>query len=395
MNPGMHALHPYPFEKLAQLTTGVECPDKDRISLTIGEPKHQPPAHVLEALFNSLNEVSRYPTIGGLPELRQHIATWLQRRFDTRDIDPATEVLPVNGTREGLFAVAQAFVTPQQRGAVVIPNPFYQIYEGAALLAGVQPTLIPCPPELDYLANYRELSEDEWAQCDLLFMCTPGNPSGAVIPEKELHFLIEKAMEHNVILVSDECYSELYYDDASPPMGLLQAATTMGNSDFKQCLVFHSLSKRSNLPGLRSGFVAGDAELVQEFRRYRTYHGCAMPLHHQRASIAAWSDEQHVMENRQLYRAKFDSVTQRLSSVLPVSIPPAGFYLWPKTPMSDTAFARELLEQTNVAVLPGSFLGREINGENPGADHVRMALVATHQETLEAAERIATWLSRG
>ena len=395
MNPGMHALHPYPFEKLAQLTAGIECPDKDRISLTIGEPKHQPPAHVLEALVNSLNEVSRYPTIGGLPELRQNIATWLQKRFDTRDIDPATQVLPVNGTREGLFAIAQTFVTPQKRGAVVIPNPFYQIYEGAALLAGVQPTLIPCPPELDYLANCRELSEDEWAQCDLLFVCTPGNPSGAVIPEKELHFLIEKAVEHNVILVSDECYSELYYDEASPPMGLLQAATTMGNTDFKQCLVFHSLSKRSNLPGLRSGFVAGDAELVQEFRRYRTYHGCAMPLHHQRASIAAWSDEQHVVENRQLYRAKFDSVTQRLSPVLPVSIPPAGFYLWPKTPMSDTAFARELFAQTNVAVLPGSFLGREVNGENPGADHVRMALVATHQETLEAAERIATWLSRG
>jgi N-succinyldiaminopimelate aminotransferase len=216
-----------------------------------------------------------------------------------------------------------------------------------------------------------------------------------VIPEKELHFLIEKAVEHNVVLVSDECYSELYYDEAAPPMGLLQAATTMGNTDFKQCLVFHSLSKRSNLPGLRSGFVAGDAELIQEFRRYRTYHGCAMPLHHQRASIAAWSDEQHVVENRQLYRAKFDSVTQRLSPVLPVSIPPAGFYLWPKTPMSDTAFARELLAQTNVAVLPGSFLGREVNGENPGADHVRMALVATHKETLEAAERIATWLSRG
>ena len=395
MNPGMHALHPYPFEKLAQLTAGIECPDKDRISLTIGEPKHQPPAHVLEALVNSLNEVSRYPTIGGLPELRQNIATWLQKRFDTRDIDPATQVLPVNGTREGLFAIAQTFVTPQKRGAVVIPNPFYQIYEGAALLAGVQPTLIPCPPELDYLANCRELSEDEWAQCDLLFVCTPGNPSGAVIPEKELHFLIEKAVEHNVILVSDECYSELYYDEASPPMGLLQAATTMGNTDFKQCLVFHSLSKRSNLPGLRSGFVAGDAELVQEFRRYRTYHGCAMPLHHQRASIAAWSDEQHVVENRQLYRAKFDSVTRQLSPVLPVSIPPAGFYLWPKTPMSDTAFARELFAQTNVAVLPGSFLGREVNGENPGADHVRMALVATHQETLEAAERIATWLSRG
>jgi N-succinyldiaminopimelate aminotransferase len=349
----------------------------------------------LEALVNALNEVSRYPTIGGLPELRQHIATWLQKRFDTRDIDPATQVLPVNGTREGLFAIAQTFVTPKKPGAVVIPNPFYQIYEGAALLAGVQPTLIPCPPELDYLANYRELSEDEWAQCDLLFVCTPGNPSGAVIPEKELHFLIEKAVEHNVVLVSDECYSELYYDEAAPPMGLLQAATTMGNTDFKQCLVFHSLSKRSNLPGLRSGFVAGDAELIQEFRRYRTYHGCAMPLHHQRASIAAWSDEQHVVENRQLYRAKFDSVTQRLSPVLPVSIPPAGFYLWPKTPMSDTAFARELLAQTNVAVLPGSFLGREVNGENPGADHVRMALVATHQETLEAAERIATWLSRG
>ena len=229
----------------------------------------------------------------------------------------------------------------------------------------------------------------------MLFLCTPGNPSGAVIPENELHWLIQKAIEHDVILISDECYSELYYDEAAPPVGLLQAAESLGNSDFKQCLAFHSLSKRSNLPGLRSGFVAGDAALIREFRRYRTYHGCAMPIHHQLASIAAWSDEAHVVENRALYRAKFNSVNDVLAPTLHTCIPEAGFYLWPKTPNSDTEFARTLLEQTNVAVLPGSYLGRDVDGRNPGSDHVRMALVATHQETLEAAERIAHFMRRG
>ena len=286
-------------------------------------------------------------------------------------------------------------MTPGREGAVVIPNPFYQIYEGAALLAGVQPTLMASDHSTDFLANYRQLSEDDWEACQMLFLCTPGNPSGAVIPESELQWLIQKAIEHDVILVSDECYSELYYDEAAPPIGLLQAAESLGNSDFKQCLVFHSLSKRSNLPGLRSGFVAGDAALIREFRRYRTYHGCAMPLHHQLASIAAWSDEAHVVENRALYRAKFDSVNEVLAPALNTRIPEAGFYLWPNTPTCDAEFARSLLEQTNVAVLPGSYLGREVNGRNPGSHHVRLALVATHQETLEAAERIADFMKRG
>ena len=395
MNPGMQTLHPYPFEKLADLTRDVTPVDRPRIALTIGEPKHQPPAHVLEALVSSIEELSKYPTIIGLAELRETIARWVEQRFGTRALDPSSEVLPVNGTREGLFAIAQALVTPARAGAVVIPNPFYQIYEGAALLAGVQPTLIASDHSTGFLANYRSLSDDDWEACQMLFLCTPGNPSGAVIPESELQWLIQKAIEHDVILVSDECYSELYYDEAASPVGLLQAAGSLGNSDFKQCLAFHSLSKRSNLPGLRSGFVAGDAALIREFRRYRTYHGCAMPLHHQLASIAAWSDEAHVVENRALYRAKFDSVNDVLAPVLNTRIPEAGFYLWPKTPTSDTEFARTLLEQTNVAVLPGSYLGRDVDGRNPGCDHVRIALVATHQETLEAAERIAHFMGRG
>lgn len=395
MNPGMKTLHPYPFEKLADLTAGVTLPDLQRIPLTIGEPKHQPPAHVLEALVASVEEIAKYPTIVGTLELREQIAAWIASRFNTRAVDPAREVLPVNGTREGLFAIAQALVTPGGRGSVVIPNPFYQIYEGAALLANVEPLLIPATETTGHLADYGRLTDDDWQRCEMLFLCTPGNPSGAVIPEADLHFLIGKALEHNVVLVSDECYSELYYDEANPPVGLLQAAETYGNTAFKQCLVFHSLSKRSNLPGLRSGFVAGDAELIAKFKRYRTYHGCAMPLHHQFASIAAWSDEAHVVENRALYRAKFDAVAKRLSSVLPVSVPEAGFYLWPKTPISDTVFARDLLSHTNVAVLPGSFLGRSVADTNPGAGHIRMALVATMTETVEAAERICHWLERG
>ncbi len=395
MNPGMETLQPYPFERLAELTANLDLPPLPRIPLTIGEPKHQPPAHVLEVLLASVEEIAKYPTSIGLIELRTTIAGWLASRFKLRAVDPATQILPVNGTREGLFAIAQALVTPGKAGGVVIPNPFYQIYEGAALLANVKPLLVPATETTDYLADYRLLTDDDWARCEMLFLCTPGNPSGAVIPETELHFLIEKALEHNVILVSDECYSELYFDETQPPVGLLQAAQSCGNRDFKQCLVFHSLSKRSNLPGLRSGFVAGDAALIAAFKRYRTYHGCAMPLHHQMASIAAWSDEDHVVENRAHYRAKFEAVTERLATVLPVRIPEAGFYLWPKTPIPDTEFARDLLEQTNIAVLPGSFLGRSVNGLNPGADHVRMALVATMTETLEATERICHWFERG
>ena len=395
MNPGMNTLHPYPFEKLAELTAGVDLPSLSRIPLTIGEPKHQPPAHVLEALVASIEEIAKYPTIVGTAELRQQIASWIARRFKTRAVDPMNEVLPVNGTREGLFAIAQALVTPGRVGGVVIPNPFYQIYEGAALLANVEPLLIPATESTGHLANYRLLTDDDWQRCEMLFLCTPGNPSGAVIPEADLHYLIEKALEHDTILISDECYSELYYDEEKPPVGLLQAAQSHGNTAFKNCLVFHSLSKRSNLPGLRSGFVAGDANLIAQFKRYRTYHGCAMPLHHQFASIAAWSDEDHVAENRALYRAKFDAVTERLAPVLPVSIPEAGFYLWPKTPVSDTVFAQDLLKHTNVAVLPGSFLGRSVNGANPGADHIRMALVATMSEMLEAADRICHWLKQG
>jgi len=393
VNAGMQNLQAYPFEKLADLTRHSITPEIEAIPLTIGEPQHEPPQQVLTALTEALAGAGKYPTIAGTLSLRQSIASWLANRFRTRAIDPDREVLPVNGTREGLFAVAQALTASSDNPLIALPNPFYQIYEGAALLAGATPLFISASEESGYLANYQRMSNEDWQACKLLFLCTPGNPSGQVIPMTDLQALIEKALEHDVVLVSDECYSELYFDEQRPPTGLLEAAHAMGNTDFKQCLAFHSLSKRSNLPGLRSGFVAGDASLIETFRRYRTYHGCAMPLHHQTASTVAWSDETHVINNRELYRQKFAAVLPILSEDLDVAQPDAGFYLWPRINGDDQVFAKSLLEQQNVSVLPGSYLGREVDGVNPGSGHVRIALVSTLQQTLEAAERIALFLS--
>ncbi|MBZ2188407.1 succinyldiaminopimelate transaminase [Alcanivorax sp. JB21] len=389
MNPDLDLLHPYPFEKLAQLFAGLETPTLSPIALSIGEPQHPAPALVREALRQHAAELCRYPTTAGIPALRDTIVDWLCRRYPLRQLS-ADNVLPVTGTREALFAFAQAVLDRSRAPLVLMPNPFYQIYEGAALLAGGTPVYLPCTGETGLQPDFDAVSDDTWARCQLLYLCSPGNPTGALLDIATMQRLIRLADEHDFIIASDECYSEIY--NQTPPPGLLEACADMGRHDYARCTVFHSLSKRSNLPGLRSGFVAGDAALLKQFLRYRTYHGCAMPPHHQLASIAAWNDEAHVDENRRLYREKFAAVLDILGDTLPVSAPEAGFYLWPETPMDDQAFARELKRTQNVTVLPGSYLSREVDGVNPGAGRVRMALVATLDECTEGAERIRTFL---
>lgn len=394
MNPGLDLLQPYPFERLNQLTAGVANAAFPRISLTIGEPQHSAPPIVLETLRNQLEAVQRYPNTRGLTELRRCIAQWLARRFKLPELDPERHVLPVNGTREALFAIAQTLVTPGTEGRVICPNPFYQIYEGAAFLAGTTPRFLGNTIDGKH-PDFAGVSSDDWQRCELLYICNPGNPSGAVLPIEQLQRLIELAEQHNFVIASDECYSEIYPDDHCPPTGLLEASAQMGRDDHRHCLVFHSLSKRSNLPGLRSGFVAGDPDLITRFSRYRTYHGCAMPLHHQRASMTAWSDEQHVHENRQRYREKFRAVVPLLKPWLDVETPDAGFYLWPATPVDDERFAIELIKRANVAVLPGRYLARELDGFNPGINRVRMALVADLDDCVSAAERIVEAIKQG
>ena len=395
MNPLLHKLQPYPFERLRQLFADLTpASEKSAISLSIGEPRHPSPPFVLEALAASLDKLANYPATAGLEALRGSIANWLTRRFALAGIDPAHQVLPVNGTREALFAFAQAVLTPGENGLVMMPNPFYQIYEGAALLAGAQPHFINCTPETGFLPDFAAVTEDQWRRCRLLYLCSPGNPTGAVLPQEQLQGLIALAREHDFVIASDECYSEIYREEDDPPPGLLQACAAMGDSDYRNCVVFHSLSKRSNLPGLRSGFVAGDAAILRDFLLYRTYHGSAMPLHHQLASIAAWEDEAHVRENRQRYRDKFSAVLAILDGHLEVQAPDAGFYLWPRTPLPDTEFARALYEGENVTVLPGRFLARDCGGVNPGESRVRMALVAEQAECEEAARRIVGLLLR-
>jgi len=391
MNPDLQRLQPYPFEKLGQLKQGITPPAHlAHIALSIGEPKHAPPAFVLDALRANLQTTGQYPLTRGMPALRDSIASWLQRRFQlpAESLDPDRQILPVTGTREALFAFAQAVIDRSRPARVLMPNPFYQIYEGAALLAGAEPVFYNTTADTAYLPDFDAISEADWQACQLLYICSPGNPTGAVIPQQQLQQLIDRAEKYDFIIASDECYSEIYFDESQPPCGLLQAAQAMGNTDFKRCVVFHSLSKRSNLPGLRSGFVAGDADIMQAFFQYRTYHGCAMPPAHQHASIAAWNDEQHVADNRRLYKQKFDAVLEILSPLLDVRMPDAGFYLWPHTPISDAEFSRQLFAQQNVTVLPGQYLSRNSAGINPGEQHIRMALVASLEETVEAANRI-------
>ena len=394
MNHALSHLQPYPFEKLRALLAGVSPADKPAISLSIGEPKHRSPSFVAEALAHNLDKMAVYPTTLGVPALRQAIAAWCERRFRVPQgwLNADRHVLPVNGTREALFAFTQTVVERSANGLVVSPNPFYQIYEGAALLAGATPHYLPCEAELGFNPDFDAVPAEVWQRTQILFLCSPGNPTGALLPIETLKKLIALADEHDFVIASDECYSELYFDEQNPPAGLLTACAELGRQDFKRCVVFHSLSKRSNLPGLRSGFVAGDAEILQAFLLYRTYHGCAMPVQTQLASIAAWEDEVHVRANRAMYREKFDAVLDILSPVLDVQRPDGSFYLWPNVGGDDALFTRDLFAEQNVHVVPGSYLSREVNGENPGAGRVRMALVAPLTECIEGAQRIKAFV---
>jgi len=396
MNPHLQQLLPYPFEKLISLKAGVNPPaDKSPITLSIGEPKHPTPHLVQEALLRHLHGLTLYPTTIGLPELRQAIAGWISRRFSipANAINPETQILPVNGTREALFSFVQAMVDASTKPIVVMPNPFYQIYEGAALLAGAEPYYLNTPPENGYLPDFDAVPAAIWQRCQLLFICSPGNPTGTVLDRASHEKVMALAEKYDFIIASDECYTELYADEANPPQGLLQSAYHSGNTEYRRCVIFQSLSKRSNAPGLRSGFVAGDAQLLNGYLKYRTYHGCPMPVPTQHASIAAWEDETHVQHNRQLYRDKFTAFIDILQDSCEISRPPASFYVWLKTPIADTAFALQLFAQQNVTVLPGSYLSRDSDGINPGANHVRIALVAPLAECVDAAHRIKNFLN--
>lgn len=391
MNPDLARLQPYPFEKLARLHRDVVPPaHKPAINLAIGEPQHSAPGFIIEEIITHLHGVSHYPKTRGSVELREAIAAWLTYRFalPAGSLEPENHIIPVNGTREALFAFAQCIINRDRRPLIVLPNPFYQIYEGATLLAGAEPWFINTTAVTCWLPDFDVVPADVWNRCQLLYLCSPGNPSGAVMDLKSLMDLIQLADKHDFIIAADECYSEIYLDEAFPPPGLLQAADQMGNSEFRRCIVFHSLSKRSHLPGLRSGFVAGDANIISRFLQYRTYHGCTMPTFSQAASIKAWEDEQHVVSNREQYRQKFTAVLDILKSVMDVDRPAAGFYLWPETPVEDVDFAKALYARHNVTILPGSYLSREAHGCNPGQRRVRIALVPTMDTCLEAAERI-------
>jgi N-succinyldiaminopimelate aminotransferase len=395
VNPDLARLQPYPFEKLNRLKQGTAPPaGVAHIAMSIGEPQHAAPGFVTEAIIAHLHGLSSYPTTRGTAALRTAAAEWLVRRFalPVGSVDPERHVLPVNGTREALFAFAQCVVDRARAPLVLMPNPFYQIYEGAALLAGAEPWFLNADADTGYLPDFGSVPAEVWRRCQLLYVCSPGNPSGAVLDEPSLQRLIALADEHDFVIAADECYSEIYPDEQRAPAGLLGAAARMGREDYRRCVVFHSLSKRSNVPGLRSGFVAGDAELIEKFLLYRTYHGCAMPPHTQAASALAWRDESHVTANRALYRRKFDAVLEILAPVLDVGRPAGGFYLWARTPLADTEFARGLYARHNVTVLPGSFLSRTAHGANPGSGHVRIALVASYEECLEAAGRIRDYV---
>jgi N-succinyldiaminopimelate aminotransferase len=396
MNPLLARLHPYPFERWRELSADIVPPPGLRpISLGIGEPRHAAPALIGEALLRALPGLASYPATRGEPALREAIAGWVQRRYGVT-IDPGTQVLPVNGSREALFAFAQTVIDPTRPGATVVcPNPFYQIYEGAALLAGAQTFFVPSLPERNFAADWAAVDAATWARTQLLYVCSPGNPTGAVMPLAEWQVLFELSDRHGFVIASDECYSEIYFGDEpphGPPVGSLEAARALGRGGFRRLVAFTSLSKRSNVPGLRSGFVAGDRELIQAFLLYRTYHGSAMGPLVQAASTAAWGDEIHVEANRALYRAKFAQVVPLLAPVLDVAMPDAGFYLWAAVPGGDDiAYARGLLAQYNVNVLPGRLLAREVGGRNPGTGRIRLALVAPQHECVEAAQRIVAY----
>ncbi len=393
MNPDLARLQPYPFEKLRDLFAGVRPPaGLKEIKLSIGEPQHATPPFIRQALTEGLAGLANYPTTAGNDALRQAIATWACRRYALPALDWATQVLPVNGSREALFAFAQTVIDRTRHGATVLcPNPFYQIYEGAAYLAGAEPIYLNTLPGNDFAMDWESLPDSVWRDVQLVYVCSPANPTGKVLDLDNWKTLFELSDRHGFVIASDECYSEIYFDEAAPPLGGLTAALKLGRSDFRNLVMFSSLSKRSNVPGMRSGFVAGDAKVLKQFLLYRTYHGSAMNPAVQAASIAAWNDEAHVRDNRRMYAEKFHEVTPLIARHLDTKVPDAGFYLWARTPVPDTEFARRLLAEQNVVVLPGSYLARESAGTNPGADFVRIALVAGHDECREAAQRIATF----
>ncbi len=396
MNPDLDRLHPYPFERLRTLFAEVEPPGHlVHIPLSIGEPRHPVPALVHDALVDALDGLGRYPVTAGNPDLRAAIATWCTRRFGLPEgaLDPERHLLPVSGSREALFAFTQAAIDRGRDPLVAMPNPFYQIYEGAALLAGAEPHYLACDAGNGFVPDFDAVPETVWNRCQLLFVCSPGNPTGAVLDQATLQRLLGLAERYDFIVASDECYSELYLDEARPPPGLLQAAIAAGHDGFERCIVFNSLSKRSSVPGLRSGFVAGDARLIERFRLYRSYHGATLPPPSQNASTAAWGDEAHVVDNRARYREKFAAVAPILGEVLDVEVPPAGFYLWPRVPGDDRDFARALFAARHVTVLPGQFLSRPTPEGDPGRGRVRIALVAPLEQCVEAAERIRDHLA--
>ncbi len=391
MNSDLQRLQPYPFQKIKELLAGTQPPAHlTPVSLAMGEPKHPTPAFIHQAVLEHLEGLANYPLTKGDSGLRIAISAWLRQRFQlpADSIDPERHVIPVNGTREALFAFAQAVIDRTRNASVLMPNPFYQIYEGAALLAGAEPVFLDCTPENHFIPDFEAVTAAEWKRCQLLYICTPGNPTGAVMSVAQLQTLIKLAEQYDFVIASDECYSELYFDENQPPPGLLQAAAQMGNTAYQRCVVFHSLSKRSNAPGMRSGFIAGDAAILEQFLLYRTYHGCAMPPPFQFASIAAWQDEAHVRANRDQYRAKFSAVLEILTPVMDVQKPDAGFYLWPVTPLDDADFVRKLYTQQHVSVVPGSYLSRASANGNPGQQRIRVALVATLEECVEAAQRM-------
>ncbi|CAN0122395.1 unnamed protein product, partial [Phaeothamnion confervicola] len=393
LNPRLALLQPYPFEKLRLLLAGV-TPNSGKapINLSIGEPKHATPELVKAALIGNLDGLSAYPATAGLPELREAIAAWLMRRYRLTSVDPSTEVLPVNGSREALFSFAQTIVDPSGGNAkVACPNPFYQIYEGAAVLAGAKAVFLNATAESSFKVNYKAADDSAWDGVQMVFACSPSNPSGAVMNLDDWRDLFELSDRHGFVVASDECYSELYFDESNPPMGALEAAERLGRKGFPRLVVFSSLSKRSNAPGMRSGFVAGDAALLKKFLLYRTYHGSAMSVTVQKASIAAWRDEAHVVENRRLYADKLRAALPLLSPLGGVAMPEGGFYLWMRTPIDDARFARDLLRDYNVLVLPGSYLARECDGVNPGRNYVRIALVQPQAECVEAVRRIVSF----
>lgn len=398
MNPLLENLQPYPFEKIAQLLQGQSpAADKKLISLAIGEPQHATPELVTSALAANLKMLKSYPATLAMPELRETIARWLERRFSlgAGSVDPNRNVAPLAGTREGIFSLARAVIDRSTNPCILMPNPFYQIYEGAAIFAEAEIYFLNTDEKTQQQLDLSTVPAEVWNRCQLIYICSPGNPSGTLMPESQQKELLGLAQKYNFVIAADECYSEIYRDENNPPQGLLQAAWKMGNREFKNCVVFHSLSKRSNSPGLRSGFVAGDAEIIQKYVRYRTYHGATLPPPIQMASIAAWSDEHHVIANRALYRSKYEKVEKILKGKCEWISPPAGFYLWPRIAVDDQEFCKRAFVEQAVSIVPGSYLSREAHGQNPGRNHVRIALVAEEAECVEAAKRLISILDGG